>query len=81
MKEPEKIVNFNYLFCIFFKLALDISGNKFSTLEDLSKMKYLKKLNLSYNNLNQITSFLPPGLEYLALNNNMLGIIEEHIAQ
>jgi len=53
-------------------IELDLSSNRIaSNIEELTSLIYLKKLNLSFNSVQEL-SILPPNLENLNLSNNMI---------
>jgi Leucine-rich repeat (LRR) protein len=61
---------------------LDLTGNSFrdpeKDLKVLKSFNFLKKINLTYNNLETVPQ-LPKTIETLILNNNNLLKIPEHI--
>jgi len=57
-------------------IELDLSNNCLSNdIEELKHLSYLKKLNLSFNYLNEI-HIIPPNLENLNLANNRIQNLE-----
>ena len=61
------------------KTELDISGNCFkSEVKKILELKSLKKLNLSFNNLEKIWP-LPVKIHTLILNNNKIQLLQNNL--